>query len=106
MYHVTINKSGDNQIFKGSNAIILKDQLGPKLCPCWSDKKGRGEMRVNELFGWIMPFIVKDVQNITKEHSMVEEDMDLEEEQDKDKEKDEPLKKKKKWNPEKLRVYL
>ena len=61
-------------------------------------------MRVNELFGWIMPFIVKDVQNITKEHSMVEEDMDLEEEQDK--EKDEPLKKKKKWNPEKLRVYF
>jgi len=50
-----------------------------------------------------MPFIVKDVQNITKEHSMVEEDMDLEEEQDKEKEKDEPLKKKKKWNPEKLR---
>ena len=53
-----------------------------------------------------MPFIVKDVQNITKEHSMVEEDMDLEEEQDKEKEKDEPLKKKKKWNPEKLRVYF
>ena len=49
-----------------------------------------------------MLFIVKDVQNIAKEHSMVEEDMDLEEEHDKD--KDEPPKKKKKWNPEKLRV--
>ena len=44
--------------------------------------------------------MLQDVQNLTKEHSMVEEDMDLEEDQ----EKEEPAKKKKKWNPEKLRV--
>jgi len=42
---------------------------------------------------------LQDVRNLTKEHSMSEEDMDLEEEQ----EKDDPVKKKIKLNPDKLR---
>ena len=44
----------------------------------------------------------QDVQTLTKENIMVEEDMDLEDDQ----EKEEPSKKKKKCNPDKLRVSL
>merc|ERR1719318_1473802 len=42
---------------------------------------------------------LQDVQTLTKENTMVEEDMDLEDDQ----EKEEPSKKKKKCNPDKLR---
>ena len=47
-------------------------------------------------------FVFQDVQTLTKENIMVEEDMDLEDDQ----EKEEPSKKKKKCNPDKLRVSL
>ena len=46
--------------------------------------------------------MLQDVQTLTKENTMVEEDMDLEDDQ----EKEEPSKKKKKCNPDKLRVSL
>jgi len=47
----------------------------------------------------VLNILLQDVQTLTKEHSMVEEDMDLEDDQ----EKEEPSKKRKKCNPDKLR---
>merc|ERR1711892_889089 len=47
----------------------------------------------------VLKILLQDVQTLTKEHSMVEEDMDLEDDQ----EKEEPSKKRKKCNPDKLR---